>query len=56
MISNSIADASLCAGMSRKQAGMMNDVKKLSGKKIRTTPIADTEWNNQLITMNNIIA
>lgn len=31
----------------------MNDVKKLSGKKIRTIPISNTEWNNQLIAMIN---
>lgn len=31
----------------------MNDVKKLSGKKIRTIPITNTEWNNQLIAMIN---
>jgi hydrogenase-4 transcriptional activator len=34
----------------------MNDVKKLSGNKISTMPISNTEWNNQLIAMNNIIA
>ncbi|MEW5559347.1 sigma 54-interacting transcriptional regulator [Enterobacter asburiae] len=31
----------------------MNDVKKLSGKKIRTIPITNTEWNNHLIAMIN---
>lgn len=31
----------------------MTDVKKLSGKKIRTIPISTTEWNNQLIAMIN---
>ena len=31
----------------------MNDVKKLSGKKIRTIPISNGEWNNQLIAMIN---
>ncbi|MBB1200671.1 GAF domain-containing protein [Enterobacteriaceae bacterium 89] len=31
----------------------MNDVKKLSGKKIRSIPISNTEWNNQLIAMIN---
>ncbi|WP_235501653.1 sigma 54-interacting transcriptional regulator [Trabulsiella odontotermitis] len=31
----------------------MNDVKKLSGKKIRTIPISNEEWNNHLIAMIN---
>ncbi len=31
----------------------MNDVKTLNGKKIRTIPITNTEWNNQLIAMIN---
>ena len=31
----------------------MNDVKKSNGKKIRTIPISNSEWNNQLIAMIN---
>jgi hydrogenase-4 transcriptional activator len=39
--------------ISIEQAEEMNDVKKLSGKKIRTIPISNEEWNKHLIAMIN---